>query len=173
MVVSREEYDRVTLPDQGADSRTVAERVLMTSLDWILTCVGILATFGVVGVIRLLIHKRNMQYWLGSYYFPSERHEPIDREQPVDLFVAICDHWEPECYGASREKAMERVQRWVYEYPIAFDKFRDFNGRPPQHTFFFPQDEYRPEYLDEIAQLCAEGGDELLVVSNPPEGGED
>lgn len=129
----------------------------MTSLAWILTCVGILATFGVVEVARLLIRKRNMQYWLGSYYFPSERKEPIDREQPVDLFVAICDHWEPECYGASRDQAMERVHRWVYEYPKAFSKFRDFNGRPPQHTFFFPQDEYRPEYLDEIAQLCAEG----------------
>ncbi len=129
----------------------------MTSLQWILTCAGILTTCGVVEAIRHLIRKRNMQYWLGSYYFPSERRESIDREQPVDLFVAICDHWEPECYGASHEKAVERVQRWVYQYPKAFAKFRDFNGRPPQHTFFFPQDEYRPEYLDEIALLCAEG----------------
>jgi hypothetical protein len=131
--------------------------ILMTSLQWILTCAGILTTCCVVEAVRYLIRKRNMQYWLGSYYFPSERPELVDRDQPVELFIAICDHWEPECYGASHKKAMERVQRWVYEYPKAFNKFRDFNGRPPQHTFFFPQDEYRPEYIDEIAQLCAEG----------------
>jgi len=129
----------------------------MTSLQWILTCAGVLATCGVVEAVRYLIRKRNMQYWIGSYYFPSERAEPIDRDQPVDLFVAICDHWEPECYGASREQAMERVQRWVYQYPKLFNQFRDFHGRPPQHTFFYPQDEYRPEYLDELTLLCAEG----------------
>ncbi len=129
----------------------------MTSLQWILMCVGILATCGVVELFRYALRRRNMQYWIGSYYFPSEQAEPVHTDQPVDLFVAICDHWEPECYGASRTKAMERVHRWVYEYPKAFQQFQDFNGRPPQHTFFFPQDEYRPEYLDEIAQLCAEG----------------
>ncbi len=129
----------------------------MTSVQWILMCSSVLATCGVVELFRFLLRQRNMHYWIGSYYFPSERAEPIDKDQPVDLFVAICDHWEPECYGASHAKALERVQRWVYEYPKAFSQFRDCNGRPPQHTFFYPQDEYRPEYLDEIAQLCAEG----------------
>lgn len=129
----------------------------MTSQPWILVCAGILATCGVVELLRRLLRQRNMQNWIGSYYFPSERAEPLHPTQPVDLFVAVCDHWEPECYGASYATAMERVNRWVYEYPKAFSQFRDFNGRPPQHTFFYPQDEYRPEYLDAIAQLCAEG----------------
>ena len=129
----------------------------MTRLQWLLACGGALTTCGVVESFRTLLRQRNMQNWIGSYYFPRERAEPVNPNQPVDLFVAICDHWEPECYGASHATAMERVNRWVYEYPKAFSRFRDFNGRPPQHTFFYPQDEYRPEYLDAIAELCAEG----------------
>ncbi len=129
----------------------------MTNQLWILVCTGILATCGVVELFRRLLRQRNLQNWIGSYYFPSERPAPINPDQPIDLFVAVCDHWEPECYGASHATAMERVNRWMYEYPKAFSQFRDFNGRPPQHTFFYPQDEYRPEYLDGIAQLCSEG----------------
>jgi hypothetical protein len=45
----------------------------------------------------------------------------------------------------------------VREYPQRFARFADADGRPPQHTFFFPQDEYRPEYLDELAALCRQG----------------
>ena len=129
----------------------------MTSGHWMVMCAALLSVCGVVELFRFVLRQRNMHYWLGSYYFPSQRLEKVDTDQPVDLFLAICDHWEPECYGASHEKAMQRVQRWVYEYPKAFRMFHDVNGRPPQHTFFFPQDEYHPEYLDEIAQLCAEG----------------
>jgi hypothetical protein len=129
----------------------------MTRLQWLLASGGAIATCGVVETFRRLLRHRNMQNWIGSYLFPNERTEPVAPSQPVDLFVAICDHWEPLCYGASHATAMERVNRWVYQYPKAFSQFRDFNGRPPQHTFFYPQDEYRPEYLDAIAELCAEG----------------
>jgi hypothetical protein len=52
---------------------------------------------------------------------------------------------------------MEKVLRWQREYPRLFDRFRDVDGRPPQHTFFFPQDEYRPEYLDALKPLCDAG----------------
>lgn len=129
----------------------------MTSPLWITLTVFLLAAIGLAAVVVIAIQKKQMHYWLGSYYFPSERAVSITDDEPVDVFLAICDHWEPQCYGASFETAQKRVQRWVQEYPRQFGRFRDFNGRPPQHTFFFPQDEYRPEYLDEIAKLCAAG----------------
>ena len=68
----------------------------MTSVQWILMCVGILATCGAVELFRFLLRQRNMQYWIGSYYFPSERAKSIEQDQPIDLFVAVCDHWEPD-----------------------------------------------------------------------------
>lgn len=104
-----------------------------------------------------LIRARQMQYWIHSYAFPKEPVPPMHPEDEVHVLIAICDHWEPECYGASREIAMHRVQRWRNEYPSLFERFRDVNDRPPQYTFFFPQDEYRPEYLDGIQPLCEAG----------------
>lgn len=129
----------------------------MPSTRMLLSCAGVLGGCGAAEVFRYLLKRRNLQYWLGSYLFPKERPEPVDPQQPVEIFLSICDHWEPLCYGASQELAAHRVQRWVCEYPRLFQEFRDSNGRPPQHTFFYPQDEYLPEHLDEIAQLCAEG----------------
>lgn len=103
------------------------------------------------------IRARNMQYWIGSYAFPSESKPDWKVHEEIDVFIAICDHWEPECYGASRQTALERVRRWRNEYPQLFDEFRDVNDRPPQYTFFYPEDEYRPEYLDELFPLIEAG----------------
>lgn len=103
------------------------------------------------------IRQRQMQYWLGSWYFPTEPSKPPQYDEPVDVYLAVCDHYEPECYGATQAVAMERVLHWQREYPRLFGKFRDEDGRPPQHTFFFPQDEYRPEYLDALKPLCEAG----------------
>jgi hypothetical protein len=37
----------------------------------------------------------------------------------------------------------------------------DCEGRPPTHTFFYPWDEYDPEELRELAELCAGGWGEV------------
>lgn len=103
------------------------------------------------------IRTRNMQYWVGSHAFPSERKPVWQVDEELDVFIAICDHWEPECYGASRHTALERVRRWRDDYPRLFGDFQDVNGRPPQYTFFYPEDEYRPEYLDELRPLIEAG----------------
>lgn len=119
---------------------------------WIIALL-LLAGLAGLGVVAALIRMRNMQCWLPAYIRPPEPREPVDPDRPLDVFIALCDHYEPECYGTLRQPALERVRRWVREYPRAFAQFRDSDGRPPQHTFFFPQDEYRPEYLDELRQL--------------------
>lgn len=116
-------------------------------------CVVLALVAGAVAVLRL-IRARNIENWIGAYVAPAERVPAWTPEQPVDVFIAICDHYEPECYGASRETAQHRVRRWVKEYPAQFGQFADVSGRTPQYTFFFPQDEYRPEYLDELKKLC-------------------
>lgn len=128
---------------------------------WIIT--PALALIGTLAAVWRAIVSRQMQYWLPSYWFPTERREEFDPEAPVDIFLAICDHFEPECQYASREKARQRVARWVDEYPRLFEQFHDVNGRVPQHSFFFPQDEYRPEYIDELAKLCRAGYGEVEI----------
>lgn len=78
-------------------------------------------------------------------------------EQPLDVFIAICDHYEPEWGAANPDDAMARVNEWRKLYPQLFGSFADVNGRPPQHTFFFPQDQYRPQYLDGLRDLVTAG----------------
>ena len=101
--------------------------------------------------------QRHMQYWLPSHLLRREQREPRNSDEPLHVFFAVCDHYEPECYRATNRAARARVARWVNEYPKLFGEFRDANGRPPQHTCFFPADEYRPEYLDHLSELCQAG----------------
>src|SRR5262249_33803104 len=56
-----------------------------------------------------------------------------------------------------------RVERWVRDYPRRLGRFRDSDGRPPRHTFFYPPEEYAEEYLDGLAGLCRAGFGEVEV----------
>ncbi len=140
----------------------------------------------IVTLVYVAIKKRQMHLWLPSYFFPSAEQQQercaaascvraalADSPQqsdstlsfreddhaaaPLDVFFAICDHYEPRCYGVNHETAIARVDRWCVEYPRLFERFHDSDGRVPQHSFFFPQDEYHPEYLDRLADLCGGG----------------
>ena len=108
------------------------------------------------GLAWQFARKRNMQYWLPEYLFPSERKPRLPLEQ-LDVFISVCDHFEPQWGRPSRQTAIARVDRWCRDYPKLFAQFRDSRDRPPQHTFFFPQDEYQPEYLDRLTLLVEDG----------------
>ena len=118
-------------------------------------CVGIM----IVRKVRAM----GLDRWIPTYVFASERSR-VDAEQAsLDVFIAVCDHYEPEWGNPSREVALSRTQRWLHEYPQAFGKFHDVDGRPPRHTFFYPQDQYQPEYLDVLSRLCEQGFGEVDV----------
>jgi hypothetical protein len=55
------------------------------------------------------------------------------------------------------------VAHWVDNYPRALGGFRDADGRPPRHTFFYPVEEYDPGHLDALAELCVRGFGEVEV----------
>jgi hypothetical protein len=39
----------------------------------------------------------------------------------------------------------------------------DSRGRHPQHTFFYPADEYEPQHLDTLAEICRQGFGDVEV----------
>ncbi|HVJ68456.1 MAG TPA: hypothetical protein VM510_10750 [Caulifigura sp.] len=110
-----------------------------------------------VQAVWIVLRQRHMQYWIGSYYFPADRTAQLKEDAPVDVYLAVCDHYEPEWNRPSHDVSIEKVMRWQRDYPRLYGHLRDHDGRPPQHTFFFPQDEYRPEYLDALKPLCEAG----------------
>jgi len=79
------------------------------------------------------------------------------------VFISVCDHYEPRWQNPARHVQDSRVERWVCDYPNSVAGLRDSTGRPPQHTFFYPGDEYDPEHVDQIAELCRRGFGDVEV----------
>jgi hypothetical protein len=82
---------------------------------------------------------------------------------PQHVFLCVADHYEPDWGNADDPVRQERVERWVRDYPRSVAGLQDSLGRPPQHTFFFPLEEYRPRLLDRLAGLCHRGFGEVEV----------
>jgi hypothetical protein len=82
---------------------------------------------------------------------------------PQHVFLCVADHYEPDRGNAPDSLRRARVQRWVDEYPRMTAGITDSRGRGPQHSFFFPLEEYRPHLLDQLAELCHAGHGEVEV----------
>jgi hypothetical protein len=80
---------------------------------------------------------------------------------PRHLLFAMCDHYEPLWGKAGHAQGMERVAAWEQGYPALADGFRDAEGKGPQHSFFFPGEEYAPAFLDALARLARRGYGEV------------
>ena len=129
---------------------------------------GLLSGLGVaIAAFVWALRRRHMHLWLPGYFRRARSVRPAYRaprhadqkgsDKPLDLFIAVCDHYEPEWGRPGQAAALAKVERWRAEYPRQFGQFQDVDGRPPQHSFFFPQDEYRPEYLEVLGDLCRAG----------------
>jgi hypothetical protein len=98
---------------------------------------------------------RNAQLWLPGYV----RGRMSAGRTPVGgrVWVAIADHWEPYWLKPSDEVAAQRVAVWAKHWPEISRKHSDSTGRAPQYTFYYPQEEYRPQFLDSLAELKRAG----------------
>ena len=109
--------------------------------------------------------SRSIEKWLGPYLSQTWRRLKLARERagtPVHVMLAFCDHFEPY-HDADRPEAIARTQRWLDEFPRRTDRFRDFDGRPPKHTFFYPIEQYDREVIDRLAALCRLTGCEVEI----------
>jgi hypothetical protein len=108
------------------------------------------------------LHRRALDRWLLPYLLQAPRRRRREGE-PAHLLLCIADHYEPKLGKPPREVADRRVGRWVTDYPRLFGALRDSDGRPPRHSFFFPQEDYEPEHLEALAGLCRAGFGEVEV----------
>ena len=96
---------------------------------------------------------RHAEIWFGPYLKDRLR-KRMRSTKPKRAWVAITDHYEPIGLNASIEAALGRVAQWRDKWPrIANDAPRDSRGARPQYSFFYPQEEYRRDLLDGIAEL--------------------
>ena len=81
----------------------------------------------------------------------------------TDLFFCICDHFEPYWNQATTEVARQRINRWLREYPQCAEKHKDHNGNILKYSFFYPEEEYRKDDVEELAGLCRAGLGEVEI----------
>ena len=108
----------------------------------------------------IAIRARNMQIWLGSLI--RQRRRPAV-QGPVHVMFCFVDHFEPQWGRPDLATERARVDRWCRDYRILAARHRDADGRMPQHTFFYPEEEYREEHLAKLADLCRDGFGEIEV----------
>jgi hypothetical protein len=85
------------------------------------------------------------------------------------LVVALADHFEPSIIPgpleqhATLDEQMARLERWCEAYPRAGANWRDHDGRPFVHTYFFPAEQYEPTLISKLAEHCQAGWGEIEI----------
>ncbi len=117
---------------------------------------------------------RHAEIWLPGYVQARARSLVQRQGNPRRWWVAICDHYEPMWLRPDDATARQRVAAWSQQWPLIAARHRDSSGRKPKHTFFFPQEEYRAEFLDPLAEMTRAGvGDVEVHLHHDREGEQD
>ena len=113
------------------------------------------------GAVLYLLNKRRLLDWLPAYLL-----RPLPRFKgtgPTHVMFCFVDHYEPRWGKADYATERRRVRRWCEEYPRLCANHRDADGRPPRHSFFYPEEEYREEHLRDLVELCRSGYGEIEI----------
>lgn len=116
-----------------------------------------------VSGVALEVRRKNIGIWLGAYLRRDWAQAGPQPGVTKHLLFCFVDHFEPQYERPSYEVECRRVARWQQEYPKLCEGLRDADGRPPVHSFFYPEEEYRPEHLDALVDLCRQGLGEIEV----------
>src|SRR5262249_45101303 len=82
------------------------------------------------------------------------------------LMISIADHFEPEFMPqgyADLDERERRVEIWCRKYPEMADPWRDADGFPLRHTYFYPAEHYEKRLIDRLAMHSKEGWGEIEV----------
>jgi hypothetical protein len=108
----------------------------------------------------MALRARNMEIWILSWLRRKSRPKVAG---PTHVMFCFVDHFEPMWGKAEPAVQAARVDRWCRDYRALASRHRDADGRHPQHSFFYPEEEYTEEHLDKIAALCADGFGEIEI----------
>jgi hypothetical protein len=80
----------------------------------------------------------------------------------------LADHFEPSILPGTERHAdlaeqERRLERWCREYPKKLGSWRDDDGRPFRHTYFYPAEQYDRALIDLLAEHCRAGWGEVEV----------
>jgi hypothetical protein len=88
---------------------------------------------------------------------------------PAHLIITVADHFEPASVPgflagyAPKDVQEKRLETWCREYPRTLDNFRDAEGQPFNHTYFYPAEQYDKALMQQLADFCHAGWGEVEV----------
>lgn len=100
---------------------------------------------------------RHAELWVPGYLRSRFERWTAPVSGPSRVWLAIADHYEPLWNRVDDDKGRERVELWERQWPLTAERHRDSAGRSPKYTFFYPQEEYRPQLLDPLARMTHSG----------------
>jgi hypothetical protein len=108
--------------------------------------------------------RKELHLWVGGWLADRARKARAPKAEGTrHLLFAVCDHYEPLHGKVDKERGVARVKAWRDQYPVMARPFRDADGRPPRHSYFFPGEEYDPRFIEPLAEMCAMGLGEVEV----------
>lgn len=128
---------------------------------------GVATQLAKPGFQKRLVRKLSYGRWLPNYAW-----QRLTRSAPrgmMHLIFALADHFEPSIVpenGWARAPFSEqdrRVKQWCSEYPRSVDSWRDHEGRPFVHTYFYPAEQYDRGLVDCLAEHCHGGWGEIEI----------
>jgi hypothetical protein len=105
--------------------------------------------------------------WLPSFAWQKlTRHLPKGR---LHLIFTLADHFEPGYVpgdGQARapyDEQERRLEQWCRHLPKLVERWRDADGQPFNHTYFYPAEQYDRAVIDRLAEHCHAGWGEIEV----------
>jgi len=123
----------------------------------------------IVGSLFFLVYRKNRWYrfdiWLISWFrhYLNRRHGLPHIPDGTCRHIIFCfvDHFEPGTGGVDSAQSLNRFNAWVNGFPPLANQFQDSDGRPPQHTFFFPPNYFCDDFLSRLAAFDWNGYGEV------------
>lgn len=119
---------------------------------WLLVPLALLAVYAGLTLTRVIARKHYV--FLSDYARWVTAPKTAVTGRPTHVFLLIADHFEP-LYD------QYKVKDWGERYRAMTRSHRDSQGRPPQHTWFYPGDQPSPEVLAELRDLVRDGYGEV------------
>jgi hypothetical protein len=73
------------------------------------------------------------------------------------VWLTIADHFEPLWKTTDVAAAKDRVTQWERKWPEIAARHADSAGRAPRYSFFYPEENYEPFFLDPLAEMTMAG----------------
>jgi hypothetical protein len=98
---------------------------------------------------------RHSHLWLPGYAWSRLRR--LGQPPPRHVWLAITDHFEPLWRKPDDATARGRVALWRRTWPEIASRHGDADGRRPVYCCFYPEEEYRPELVEPLAEMARQG----------------